>query len=94
MVLVSPSALVVKSAPQNVCCQRLCPQGVPQLPPASSRSSRRSASESESGVCQIIVSALGFRVCEILCVPFKSLWFPQPFGSPKSMPASLKCQKF
>ena len=85
MALASTSVLVVGWAPQNGCCQHLCPQSEPQLPPASPGGSPRLASGSDSGSFQITASALGPGACEILCAPFKSgVYFPQPSSSPES----------
>lgn len=72
MVLVSVSALAVEQAPPNCCCQCLCPQGKFQLLPASLGGCLISVTESDLGSFQTTVSALGLRVCEILCAHFKS----------------------
>ena len=63
------------------------PQGELHLPTASLRGSPRSAGGSHPGSFQITASALGLRVCEILCAPFKNrVYFLQPSGSPESKP--------
>lgn len=38
--------------------------------------------EADPGSFQILTSALRSGACDIFCVPFKSLYFPQPSGSP------------
>lgn len=40
--------------------------------PASLGASARSTSEFDLGFFQVTASVLGFRVCEVLCAPFKS----------------------
>ena len=71
MVLARTSVHVVEQAPQNGCCQYLCPQGELPLPLASLKGSLRSARGSDQGTFQITPSNLGPRACKILCMLFK-----------------------
>ena len=71
MALAGAGVIVVEEAPRNGCCQCLHPLEV-QLLPASLRGSPRLAGGSDPGFFQTTASVLGFGVCEILCVPFKS----------------------
>ena len=57
MELASTSVHVVERAPKNGCCQRLCPQGMLLLPPASLGGSPISATGSDPVSFQITVSA-------------------------------------
>ena len=68
----STSVLVVGQGPPNGFLQCLSPQGESQMPPDTPRGSPRSACGSDPDSFQIIASALGLGVCEILCSPFKS----------------------
>ena len=87
---------VVEGAPRNGCCWHLCPQGELQLPPASLGGSPGLAGGSDPGSFQISASALGLRVCEILCAPFKSgVPIPHsPLGLLNVSPAGLQGQMF
>ena len=92
----STSALTVEQAPPNFCCQCLCPQWKFQWLPASLGGCLISASESNLGSFQITASALGLRVCEILCAPFKSGTFAS-YSPPTLLytsPAGLQSQIF
>ena len=68
----------------------------PQFPPASLEGSPKLASGSDSCSFQIIAFVLGPRVCEILCVPFKSGVFISysPLVHLKESTAGLQSQKF
>ena len=92
MALASTSVHVVAGAPKNGCRQSLCPQGELKLTPASPGDSPRSAGRFDPGSYQITASALGPRVCEILCVAFRSgvSISPSPLGPPKVSPIGLK----
>ena len=72
MVLASTGVLMVEQAPQNDCCQCLCPQSELQFPPTSPGGSLRSAGGSDPGSFQITAIALHLGACEILCAPLKS----------------------
>ena len=72
MALLSTSVRGVGWAPQNGCCQYLCPQNESQLPPPSPRGCPKSSSGYDPSSFQSNASALYLWVCEILCVPFKS----------------------
>ena len=91
MALASIGVHMVEGAPQNVHCQCLHSQHELQLLPDSPRS----AGGSDPGSSQIIVSALGCRVCEILCMPFKSevSISLSPLGLPKVSPTGLQSQR-
>ena len=94
MVLVSISVLDVEQAPPDFCCQCLCPQGKFQLLPDSLGGFLILASESDLGFFQITASALGLRVCEILCAPFKSGIFvsyspPTLFANPAGLQSQI-----
>lgn len=58
---------MVELAPQNGCHKYLCHQGEFQLPAAS-----LDGSQKDPGPFQMTASTLSQRVCEILCVLFKS----------------------
>ena len=81
---------------QNVCHKCLCPQGQLQFPPASLRGSLRLAGGSDPSFFKITASALGPRVCEVLCAPFKSGVFisHSPPALLKVSPAGLQRQRF
>ena len=64
--------ITVEWIPQNGCVQCSFPTWESQLPSASPGSSPRSASGSEPGFFQMTACALGFTMCEILCVPLRS----------------------
>ena len=79
----------------NGCRQSLCLQGELQLPPASWGDSSVLAGLSDPGSFQIIASALGPNVCEILWVSFKHE-VPishSPLGLLKVSPTGLKSQR-
>ena len=90
MALANSSVHMVKGAPQNGCCQCLCPQGELQLLSAS----LSSADRSDTGSSQITASALSPGVCDILCAPFKSKIsiFPSPLGFLKVSSTLLQSQ--
>ena len=93
MALASTRVHMVDRAPQNGCCQCLCPQDELQLPPASPGDSPRSAGRSDPGSFQI-TAALHPGVCEILCEPFKSgvSISHSPLSLPKVIPTGLQSQ--
>ena len=62
----------VEQAPKYGCCQCLCPQGEPQLPPTSLGDSSRPAGSSGPGSYEVTTFALGPGAHEVLCAPFKS----------------------
>ena len=77
MVLTSTIILTIEHSPQNRCQQCLRSQSEFWLLPASPGDSPRSVNGSYPGPFQITISALHLRMCEIVCVPFKSsLYFP------------------
>ena len=80
--------------PQYVCPQCLCLQGELQPPPTSPGDSSRPAGRSGPGSYQITAFALGPRVHEILCAPFKSevSYFPSPVGLLQLSPAGFQSQ--
>lgn len=85
--LLSTSVSVLGQAPQDGCCQCLCPQAVLQLPPASLGSSLRPAGGSDQGSFQITASAVDPGACEIWNVVISSeLSISQLSGSPESKP--------
>ena len=94
--LANTSVLVVEPAPQKGCCQHLCPQGEPQLPPASLGVSPRSVSGYDPGSFQITASVLGLRMCEVLSAPFKSRVSVSynPMALPYARPSGLQSQAF
>ena len=85
--LLSTSVSVLGQAPQNGCCQCLCPQAVLQLPPASLGGSLRPTGGSDQGSFQITASAVDPGACEIWDVVISSeLSISQLSGSPESKP--------
>ena len=85
---------MVDWVPKNDCHQCLCPQGEPQLPPASLEGSLRSESRSDPGSFQIMASVLGLEACEILYLPFS--WSPFPTALqvfPIQAPLAFKVQR-
>ena len=85
----------VEGAPKNGCCQCLCPQGEPQLPPASLQgNSPTPVGRSGPGSYQITAFSLGSRTCQILCAPFKSQVSvsPSPLSLRKLSLADLQSQ--
>ena len=93
MALASTNVHVVEQAPQNGCCQCLCPQDELKLPPASPGGSPRSAGGSDPGFFQITASALGPG--DFVWALYEwHLYFPQPSDFPKVSPTGLQSQAF